>query len=551
MSSRNDIHCPKNIIPSDYRFCGLQTRRWEYGAWPTTVLNERSRVERDMAITGGNFSGHQHGGSCHVCGAHAIYLAVFHHAATNTYIRTGMDCAEKLGMQDANRFRVFRDCVEAARHHRAGKRKAEGLLKLANLERAWTLYAEFVDVPETERGFVLAIEQAPQDQFARLVYGDWLEEQGRLDQANRVRGGFPVERLGVPQPSGEKGEIIYAVEGCVRYGSLPDWSKAKIEAAFARLDGVAPTAAGLQGWLERNELVGAWGVYRANHAADQGSLPYAERTICDIVGKSTHYARLTENQTKFVRSLLREIADRQPYTETQQLDAAVAPVQPAKVTDDMTPVMKMFEYAHTHGKLVRPKVRLQLADGSPVVLALAGKNSKYAGQIMVTDGGKYGESKWFGVIGTTGEWKPGRSEAGAAVLVLLKEFAVNPVEVAVKYGRLTGYCCFCGAALTDERSTEVGYGEKCSKNWGLPYPTRKELRAKNPTVKGLEMAVKLGDAAAVDALHDYREEHPEPIKVDSVYRVPADEAARECVAEDDETEPAMAMPARFATFPGC
>lgn len=561
--TRNDIHCPKNIVPADYVFVGLNARRWEYGAYPLAVLAERDRVAAHMARTGGTWSDHQHGGNCMVCGAHCIYTAAFYHAKTNSYIYTGMDCAEKLGLQDANRFRVFRDAVEAARHHRAGKKKAEGLLLQAGLTRAWELYRDHVDLPETEAGFVLAIQQRPDDTFARLVYGDWLEEQGRADQAARVRGGFPVERLGVPRPAGERGEIIHAVAQCVRYGNLPDWSAKKIRDAFARLDGVAPTAAGLQGWLERNGLQAAWDVYRAHHAADQSSLPYAERTICDIIGKSTTWARLTDRQAEFVRKLLAEIAARRPQTETERLDAAAAPAQPARITDDMTPVLKMFEYAHTHGKLVRPKVRLQLADGSPVVLALAGKNSKYAGQIMVTDGGKYGESKWYGVISTAGSWKPGRSEAGAAVLELLKEFAADPVTVAVRYGRLTGHCCFCGKHLTDERSTEVGYGPVCAGHWNLPWGG--DQVEKDPLAKGLKLAAKLGDAAAADALHDYRLEHPEPAENadagrmvddprsqaenDDERRHPADE---EPLIEDDETEPAMVPePRRFAACPGC
>lgn len=30
-------------------------------------------------------------------------------------------------------------------------------------------------------------------------------------------------------------------------------------------------------------------------------------------------------------------------------------------------------------------------------------------------------------------------------------------------------CSFCGLALTDEGSVEVGYGPVCAKRWGLPH----------------------------------------------------------------------------------
>ena len=49
-------------------------------------------------------------------------------------------------------------------------------------------------------------------------------------------------------------------------------------------------------------------------------------------------------------------------------------------------------------------------------------------------------------------------------------------KVVAKYGKLTGCCCFCNRPLTDARSTEVGYGEICSKKFGVRYPLRSELR---------------------------------------------------------------------------
>ncbi len=75
-----------------------------------------------------------------VCGAHAIYTALFHHAATNTYIRTGFDCADKMQMGDRGKFRAFRKAVHNARELQAGKHKAKALLTDAGLDRAWHVY---------------------------------------------------------------------------------------------------------------------------------------------------------------------------------------------------------------------------------------------------------------------------------------------------------------------------------------------------------------------------------------------------------------------------
>ena len=64
----------------------------------------------------------------------------FHHRATNTYIVTGMDCAQKMEMGDARVFRDFRSKVRAGLEAAAGKRKAEKTLADAGLSRAWAIY---------------------------------------------------------------------------------------------------------------------------------------------------------------------------------------------------------------------------------------------------------------------------------------------------------------------------------------------------------------------------------------------------------------------------
>lgn len=491
--TRNDIHKPSVIITADYTFIGLSVRAWEYGAYPDVVLNEKNLVAAHMVKTGGTFSDHNHGGSCHICGAHAIYLAVFYHSKTNTYIQTGMDCARKLGMQDDARFRVFQDILKAAQHHRAGKKKAQGLLVQANLGEVWELFAKYIAIPEEENGFVASIAADPADPFRRQIYADWLEEAGRADQATKVRAGYPVERVGLPVPAGPVSDIIYMVRGIIKYGELADWRADRLRKLLAQVTGApaapAPVKPTYPQYLEAT-VPGAWAVYQ-QYQGNQAAAPnYATRTIIDIVGKGVNYNSLTANQVNFVKKLLAELAGK-PVTP------AAAPV---KVTNDMTAILTLFGNAAKH--LKRPRVRLQLADGSPLLLALAGANSKYKGQVMVTDGGPYRESQWFGVIGLDGAWKPGKVES-PAVLEMVKKFAADPVGVAVAYGKATSACCFCAKALTDERSVTVGYGPICADHFGLPWGDVQP----DPTVKNMVYAAKLGDEAAALALHDYQEEH--------------------------------------------
>lgn len=42
-------------------------------------------------------------------------------------------------------------------------------------------------------------------------------------------------------------------------------------------------------------------------------------------------------------------------------------------------------------------------------------------------------------------------------------------EEAARLGHLTGRCVFCSRKLTDDRSTEVGYGPICADREGLPW----------------------------------------------------------------------------------
>jgi hypothetical protein len=73
-----------------------------------------------------------------VCGSvNAIYTVLFYHRASNSYVRTGTDCAEKLGYGDGEAFRA--QCLDA-RLARAGKKKAQALLIERGMERAWEIY---------------------------------------------------------------------------------------------------------------------------------------------------------------------------------------------------------------------------------------------------------------------------------------------------------------------------------------------------------------------------------------------------------------------------
>lgn len=164
------------------------------------------------------------------------------------------------------------------------------------------------------------------------------------------------------------------------------------------------------------------------------------------------YGKLTDKQYALVERII------------AQLEAPAAPVE--TVTIVAASIFKMFEAAKQ--KLRRAKITLRDSTNQNVVFKLAGPASKYAGQVIVSDGGPYGAAKLFGRIDTSGNFFPTRT-ATDAVKNLVIEFAADPENVAAKYGHLTGACCFCSHGLKDERSTAVGYGPVCATRFGLRW----------------------------------------------------------------------------------
>jgi hypothetical protein len=137
------VHRPSAINPSEYRFVGFEHTPPTGDVLGDAMANlaERERIRADMKHTGGTYSRHEHGGNCMVCGAHAIYTALFHHKPTNTYVRMGQDCAQKCEMTyDEKEFNAFRKNLADERLARAGKAKAKALLSDHGVEAAWDVY---------------------------------------------------------------------------------------------------------------------------------------------------------------------------------------------------------------------------------------------------------------------------------------------------------------------------------------------------------------------------------------------------------------------------
>lgn len=177
--------------------------------------------------------------------------------------------------------------------------------------------------------------------------------------------------------------------------------------------------------------------------------------------------------SKFPRSLARKF-ERYNLSDEQIAWLHVMAVesqqpQPEPVACDTSGIQELFD--NTDSRLRFPKIHLECNLGElanqPVVFAKAGARAQYPGSINVTDGGPYRNNKWFGRI-VDGQFEPSR-RCPEGIVSFVKAFSKDPARIAAEYGRRTGNCCFCRRALTDERSTQVGYGPICADNFGLPW----------------------------------------------------------------------------------
>ncbi len=206
---RTDIHRPSAIKPEEYVFVAFDyIKIGESGnilADCAYLQEQRSVKAAHMAQTGGKYSTHEHGGNCMVCGSvNAIYTATFYHALTNSYVRVGSDCTEKLdsssGFSDSA-FNAFRKAVHNALEYRAGKNKAAAILEAAGLSAAWELYS--VTIP--------AIRQEMQKQF---------DADGIMRH-----GSIPYEELTIED----------MVSKLVKYGSISDKATAFIGTLLTKI----------------------------------------------------------------------------------------------------------------------------------------------------------------------------------------------------------------------------------------------------------------------------------------------------------------------------
>jgi hypothetical protein len=223
---RNDIHAPSKIKPEDYEFVALEHVKIEGVGDCHIVMQNRKAIQTHMEGTGGTYSGHDHGGNCDICGAWAVYTALFHHPGTNVYIRTGMTCADKMGWGLGEQFRAYRRACKKALANKAGKAKAISILDKNDLGDLWPIYLG-TDEQEIDRA-ILDAQYTVRDIIGKLVrYGSISEAQmgflrslkKRIEDWPRIKAEREAERASAEDcPTGRM-----VIEGTVVKTSVKEY----------------------------------------------------------------------------------------------------------------------------------------------------------------------------------------------------------------------------------------------------------------------------------------------------------------------------------------
>jgi len=139
---RTDPHRPSVIEPDDYEFVS-----YDYlGNLPEDcedMFDEDVRVYVEhQERTGGVEATHDHGGTCMMCGASALWVGRFYHAKSNTYLVVGNTCVVKLQLSsNAAHFKNMQQVLRKARHYAKQRDKARQVLTDAGVGDAWDVFA--------------------------------------------------------------------------------------------------------------------------------------------------------------------------------------------------------------------------------------------------------------------------------------------------------------------------------------------------------------------------------------------------------------------------
>ena len=162
-----------------------------------------------------------------------------------------------------------------------------------------------------------------------------------------------------------------------------------------------------------------------------------------------------------------------PAEPAQKLVSAPSAIQVGTTLVAM--LTKAKAVASAKGNKKAPKIKFKKGENSPrIQFRLAGHASKYAGEVMITNGATGWQNTFYGRIDLAGNFIPNNNASQvnnvpSEIISFVCQFAKAPQEMGTAYGLATFHCCFCSKDITTVESKAAGYGPVCAANYGLPW----------------------------------------------------------------------------------
>ena len=156
---------------------------------------------------------------------------------------------------------------------------------------------------------------------------------------------------------------------------------------------------------------------------------------------------------------------------------------------DLTNLDGMF--ATVSSLLKYPELRFVASENCHILLQQTNKTGKRL--VYVKDANEevvnqYGYGKRYSGKIEDGAFLPAK-DCPAEILPALIAFSADPLAKVKEYGKVTGHCCFCSLMLSTPDSLHNGYGEKCARNYNLPYEKSPEAPKKTRQKTNVAVAV--------------------------------------------------------------
>lgn len=185
--------------------------------------------------------------------------------------------------------------------------------------------------------------------------------------------------------------------------------------------------------------------------------------------KQQHWIRVYAEKALEVGYALGGTPHAKPFGVTVTTDGVAKAISDVIVGTALQDMLKTAEdFVFSNGGKKRPQIKFSKSPDTPrVAFKLASLASKYKGSVMVTSGGAYNQSHFFGHI-HEGIFTPAPKCTDEITKFVVK-FATNPHKMGSAYGLATMHCCFCSRPIDTVESKTMGYGPVCANKFGLPW----------------------------------------------------------------------------------